>query len=346
MRASLNANHRLGKSLPQKIVIIRSLPGLGDMLCFIPAIRALHEALPEAQITLIGLSKVAHVVERFRHYLNDWLEFPGYPGIPEVPLSPKKTILFLNQVQQLNFDLALQMHGNGSCINSFAFLLGAKLTAGFYPSGQPCPDQHHFLPYPDQEPEVWRHLKLMQFLGVPLQGEHLEFPIFQSDWQAFEELASVYHLRQDKYICIHPGASTIDKCWAPQKFAKVADVLATQGFQIVLTGSESEVQLTESVAQTMQFPTINLAGKTNLGTIAALLKRSRLLICNDTGISHLAAALQVGSVVIFSNSDPQRWAPLDPQRHQVVVSKALASCLDQVLVAATTVLDREVAYAS
>jgi ADP-heptose:LPS heptosyltransferase len=68
----------------QKIVIVRSLPGLGDLLCIVPALRALRAALPEADITLLGLNEAKAFVQRFSNYLDHWLGFPGYLGIPEV----------------------------------------------------------------------------------------------------------------------------------------------------------------------------------------------------------------------------------------------------------------------
>ncbi len=303
---------------PKTVAIARALPGLGDFLCAVPAMRALRMALPEAEITLIGLPQTQKLVKRFSHLLNRWLEFPGYPGIPEVPLSPADILSSLSDRQRWQFDLVLQMHGSGLYMNGFVSLLNATHIAGFFPVQHYCPNPDSFIPYPDGEPEIWRHLHLLEFLGIPLQGTHIEFPLWESDWQELSAIANQYHLHWDRYICIHPGASVSDRRWHGCNFAAVADALAAQGWQIVLTGTTTEAGLTNAIAQAMHFPAIDLAGQTSLGGLAALLQNSRLLICNDTGVSHLAAALQVKSIVLFSNSDPQRWAPLDRQRHRIV----------------------------
>jgi ADP-heptose:LPS heptosyltransferase len=350
MNTPLDEKHRLGHPLPKKIVLVRSLPGLGDFLCVIPALRALRTALPSTQITMIGLPTTFSWQQQFNRYINEWLEFPGFPGIPEVSFCSQRTISFLTEIQSFNFDLALQMHGNGTHINSFTMLLGAKQTAGFYPPNHSCPDRDRFLPYPEHESEVWRHLRLLKLLGISPQGEQLEFSISQTDWQDFYRLLSCYSLQNQPYICIHPGASTIHRRWSCGRFAKVADTLAAQGFRIVLTGTQAEAELTHTVTQLMRFPAINLAGKTALGTLAALLKKSCLLICNDTGISHLAAALQVNSVVIFTQSDPVRWAPLDRRRHKVVIDSEYnqdkSLVIHQVLKEAIDLLHQEQVYAT
>lgn len=324
-----------------RIAIVRSLPGLGDLLCAVPAWRSLRAALPEAQVTLIGLPWARTFVERFSHYLDDFLEFPGYPGIPEVSPPFTKLPEFLATVQQQRFDLALQMHGSGIVSNQFTVLLGARVNAGFYLPDQYCPDADCFLPYPAHEPEVWRHLRLMEFLGIPLQGDVLEFPLSESDFSALHTIEEVRNLQAGEYVCVHPGASVRDRCWSPEKFAVVADALAARGFQVVLTGTAAEADLTKYVGEVMQARPIDLAGRTSVGAIAALLSTARLLVCNDTGVSHLAAALGVESVVIFSASDPKRWAPLDRDRHRIVNSIVSTITPDTVLSEVANLLSKE-----
>jgi ADP-heptose:LPS heptosyltransferase len=68
----------------------------------------------------------------------------------------------------------------------------------------------------------------------------------------------------------------------------------------------------------MQARSIDLAGKTTLGGLAALVARARLVVCNDTGVSHLAAALRTPTVVIASGSDTRRWSPVDRTLHRVL----------------------------
>jgi ADP-heptose:LPS heptosyltransferase len=342
----VGSNRHFGESLPQRVAIVRALPGLGDFLCLVPALRTLRAALPAAQITLISLPGAKDLSQRFPQYLDQILEFPGYPGIPEVPSSPQRILAFLSDMQA-KFDLALQLHGNGCYMNGFTLLLGATESAGFFPPDFPCPGEH-FLPYPAREPEIWRNLRLLEFLGMPLQGTQLEFPLWATDWQEFAALAQAHKLSEQHYICIHPGASVSDRCWSIQQFAVVADALAAQGWQIVLTGTTQEKRITQAIAQFMRFPVIDLAGQTSLGAIAALLAHSRLLICNDTGVSHLAAALQVNSVVIFTHSDPLRWAPLDRQRHRIVIAPEPGSEASStaVLTEVNSLLHPEVAYAS
>ncbi len=305
----------------ERIVIFRALQ-LGDLMCTVPAWRALRIAHPHAEITLVGLPWAKAFVQRFDHYLDWFIEFPGYPGLPEVAPRLASIPAFLQRMQAEHFDLALQMHGDGTDINPLIMLFGARDIAGFYLPGRYCPDKRHFLPYPAHEPEVWRHLRLMDWLGIPPQGTELEFPLHDADFVSLQELPEYNELKAGTYVCLHVGARSADRCWPPERFALVGDVLVASGLRVVLTGTSEELPLTQAVAQTMRTHPINLAGKTSLGALGALLSSACLLVSNDTGVSHVADALQVPSVII-AGFDTPRWAPLQSELHRVVYDPAL-----------------------
>ena len=299
-----------------RLVVVRALPGLGDFLCSVPALRSLRGAFPRAHITLVGLPLVQGLARRFSAYIDTLLPFPGYPGIPEGWGGSAPILPFLQQAQAHRYHLALQLHGSGLYSNPFTLLLGGERTAGFYRPGDYHPSSN-FLPYPEDLPESDRALALLVALGVPSQGRDLEFPIQAEERNAYRALTQKLHLKPP-YVCLHPGASTGDRRWSPEGFAAVGNALAQRGYSLVLTGTTAERAIAEAMARRLHYPALNLAGRTDLGTLAALLEGAALLVCNDTGVSHLAAALKVPSVVIFSNSDQRRWAPIDQQRHRAV----------------------------
>lgn len=300
---------------PKRVAVVRALRGLGDMLCVIPALRALRQAFPDASLELIGLPEVRWTLERFPHYLDEFVEFPGYPGIPEVPVHPARITRFLADFQG-RYDLALQMHGSGTNSNAFTLLLGAGTAAGYYLPAIWQADAGHFTPYPAHSHEIRIWTGLVEFLGHPATSVDLEFPVHDEDRRG---LAAIWKGAAERsYVCLHPGANEDARRWPAERFALVGDRLAGAGYQIVLTGDQGETELTAQIAARMARPAINLSGKTSLGGMAALLEGAALLVCNDTGVSHLAAAIGVPSVVVFAASEPQRWAPLDRELHRVV----------------------------
>jgi ADP-heptose:LPS heptosyltransferase len=182
---------------------------------------------------------------------------------------------------------------------------------------------------------------LAEQLGAPQTSDALEFPLRAADQAGASALRDAFRITRP-YVCVHPGARAEGRRWPPARFAAVADALAAQGFAIAITGSETERGIACQVAGAMRHPASNIAGRTDLGTLAALLASSSLVICNDTGVSHLADALRVPSVVVFSGSDPGRWAPSDRSLHRVVA----AGCTDrEVLCQANVLLRTEAVHA-
>lgn len=300
---------------PQRILVFRALK-LGDLLCAVPAFRALRRAYPDAHIALLSLPWAADFVRLFPAYFDEFIAFPGWPGLPEQELDPARTAAFLADMQARKWDLALQMQGNGTFVNAMLMLFGAKTTAGYFPKNNPeqlMDNPSLWMPYPEQEHEVKRHVQLMEFMGLQSTGYDLEFP----PTPASVALPNVLTNLDRPYVCIHAGGIS-GRRWPESQFAQVADKLAYQGFVIVLTGTQAEKPIVQRVQATMQQPVIDLAGQTDLPTLAAVLRHSALLVSNDTGVSHLAAACHVPSVVIFTSADPAEWAPLNTERHRVV----------------------------
>jgi ADP-heptose:LPS heptosyltransferase len=294
---------------PARVLVLRALE-LGDLLCSVPAFRSIRAAYPDAEITLLGLPWAESFVARFHAYLDRFLPFQGYPGLPEHPFDARRTTAFLKSLREERYDLAIQMHGSGLIVNPLISMLGARRIAGFFEPGQYCPDDQTFFPYPDSGPEIRRWLHLTEKLGMPSHGEELEFPLTQEDWDGFAGFTRSVGLNEEPYVCLHPGARSPDRRWAADKFARVGDALAAAGLRVFITGSDVEIEIAENVARQMERRGEVVAGKSDLGAIACLLAQATAYVGNDTGVAHIATALKTPGVLIFTGSDPKRWAPL------------------------------------
>ncbi|MBI5031690.1 MAG: glycosyltransferase family 9 protein [Chloroflexi bacterium] len=308
---------KLEPSAVERVVILRALH-LGDLLCTVPAFRAWRAAFPNAEIALIGLPWAHSFVERFRAYLDRFIEFPGWPGLPERTPLIDQIPAWLADLQREHFDLAIQMQGNGTVVNELVTLMGARHTTGFYLPDVFYPSEEHFFIYPEHTSEVQTYLHLVESLGLPVSSDELEFPLAEKDYVEFASIKDAQLLNLTSYVCIHPGAQYLTRRWSPEQFAVVGDALAARGFQIVLTGTKEEQAITNAVANAMHAPALDVASDTTLGALAVLLKGASLVVSNDTGISHMAAALAVPSIVVVLSSNVERWAPQNRALHRVL----------------------------
>lgn len=301
-----------------RIAIFRALAGLGDFLCVVPTLRAIRRARPDVGISYVGLAETRPLVGRFAAYVDEFIEFPGFPGLPERRPDVRRIPAFLTDVQERAFDLAIQLHGSGEQTNAIVTLFGARRMAGHYRKGSSPSDAARFLPWVDRCSEVRRGLRLTAHLGWPSDDETLEFPIAPGADDALDAIDGLGPGTPAPLVVVHPGATERARRWSPAGFAAVANELAADGCRVVVTGTAAERELTAGVARLVRQPVLDLAGRTSLDELAALLRHASLVVCNDTGVSHLAAALEVPSVVVFRASDVDRWAPLDRRRHRPV----------------------------
>ncbi len=301
-------NH-LDLARERNIVVFRALQ-LGDMLCAVPALRALRGAAPDARITLVGLPWATQFAQRFDGYIDAFLPFPGAEGLPEQQPRAGELQGFQAALRALDPDLAIQMHGDGSRTNAVVAGFGCQRSS--HARGTSAGTA-----WPESGTEPERLLRLTDSLGAPRLGEHLEFPLGAADRAELRASGLAEGLAPGGYFCVHPGARSRDKCWPVERFAQVADHLAQRwGLVPVFTGSASEADLAREVAQCMRTPARIAAGPISIGAMAALMDGARLLVCNDTGVSHIAAGLRLPSAVVFSKADIRRWSPADTALHR------------------------------
>lgn len=302
----------------KRVAVLRALM-LGDLLVAVPALRALRAALPDAHVTWIGLEPTRAMAGRLGHLIDDFLALPGYPGLPEVPHDASLLPRFLERARQRRFDLALQWHGSGPVVNGLVARLGARQLAGFCTAGDGAAPRGHaalFVPWPERGTEVDRLLVSAAHLGFPERGRHLEFPIGDEDRAALRH-AWPAHVACPSWVCLHPGSQLPSRRWSPSRFAAVGRALQAAGHTVVITGGAAERPLAEAVARGLLAPPVDLTGRTSLGALGALLAGARALVCNDTSVSHVAAAIGCPSVVVSLGADVARWRP-GAERHRVV----------------------------
>jgi ADP-heptose:LPS heptosyltransferase len=306
-----------------RIAVLRA-NGLGDFLFATPALRALAKAFPQATITYLGLPWLRPFVEGRYPYINDVWTVPPYDGIRRSPDPPEvaaaETDRFFRACQAAPFDLAIQMHGGGVQSNPFLLRLGARHTLGL--TGRGVTPLERNLRYQFYQPEVMRYLELVAQIGVPSDGWQMDAPERPGDE---DRLRAVWpDLPAGAVIVLNPGASDLRRRWPIERFAAIADHIAASGTGVVaVTGALTERALAQQLRRLTRVPVVDLVGQLDLGATVALLRRSRLVVSNDTGLSNLAFAVNVPSVVIYWCGNVITAGPFTRRQFRPVLSWTL-----------------------
>ena len=289
---------------------------LGDFLCATPAFRSLRAALPEADITLIGLPFVHDLVARSPS-LDRFEPFPGYPGIAEQFFVPADALHFFTRMQAERFDLVIQLHGTGVYANPVALMLGGGRTAGLIRPGDDLGLLDAAFPMPPTGHHVHRLQAFMAFLGAPPLGVAYDFPLSLED--RLDADALLAHSPKP-LIGIHAGSWEVTKRWPGKRFAAVALALRRRyGGTVVLIGAGNTASTGDEIESMLGSSCLNLVDRTSLGVLGAVIHRFTVLITNDSGPAHIAHALRTPSVTVFRATAPEEWGALDSHHHAAVL---------------------------
>ena len=297
----------------RSVLLVRLRVGLGDLLCTVPAVRALRAARPDLHVALATWPEMSGVVARMATWVDELVPFPGAPGIPE--RTPDGTLpQWSAAMVERRWDLAVQAYGDNAAANAVTAATGARRVGGFAPTGATGLDPALHLPYPAARHEVDRHLVLLEHLGLPAGAPRgLEWPLTAEDEQA----ARAPGLTAGAYAVLHPGATSASRRWPVERFAEVADGLADAGLAVAVGGVPGEAATTRAVVAACRAPVVDLTGRTSLGAYAVLLRDAAVVVANDTGTAHLSAAVGGRVVTLFLSGDPVRWR--HPAHLQTVV---------------------------
>jgi heptosyltransferase-2 len=144
-------------------------------------------------------------------------------------------------------------------------------------------------------------LDLVAALGCPARGTHLELFVADEEERAAGRVLAAARVAADEPLALlAPGASFGPaKLWPAERFAAVGDALAAAGARVAVVGAPEEATLAAALAAAMRAPAAVLAGRLDLGALKAVVRRARVLVCNDAGARHVAVALGVPVVVLF-----------------------------------------------
>lgn len=299
---------------------------LGDVLLTTPAIQALRVAQPSAKVTALAGAWSAEVLAAYPEIdLVLTVPFPGFTRLPKQGLlTPYSMALnWARKVRQLKVETAIILRPDHWWGALLAYIAGIPNRVGY-----DLPDVRPFLtrPIPYLEGHaVSQSMKLVEFwTGRLLESEtKLRFPVAEEDREYITGLLADNGIpRERSVVVIHPGAGTPIKRWQPENWGVVADRLVERlDAAVVFTGSDAEHKQIWQVMGRMRHRGVSLAGDTNIGQLAALFERARVVLGSDSGPLHLAVACGAPTVHLFGPADPAEFGPWgDPHRQIVLTS--------------------------
>ena len=303
---------------PQRILIVRQHNQMGDMVCATPALRAIKETFPAAEIALVT-APVNEEVVRHNPHLDRVITFDRrmwrHPGL---------FFRFLSGVRNFRAEVAFVLSSVSFSVTSasIALMSGARYVVG----GDSTPfgwdiSRHAFsLVMPSEPiptvPAVEHNLAPLRAIGITTDNTSTVVV------PALEETALARRILADLNLspgfwALHPGAGKKQNIWPAERFAEVAGRAAAAGHQVLILHGPADSGPLARLTELLEGTTVSVAPACPVGVGAALLQLADRFLCNDTGVMHMAGALRVPTVALFGPTDPALWQP--PAREVVVV---------------------------
>ncbi len=293
---------------PARILVIK-LRYVGDVLLATPVLSRLREGFPKAHLAMLVNAGTEEIVQ-------------GHPALDEVLVVEKGPLLrqwrFIRTLRDRRFDLVVDLtDGDRSAL--LARLSGAPVRIGYNSEGRWRGRLYTEIMQPDRfgMHTVGYHLAATEALGLTGPPPPPILTVSPEGRHAADRLLQEAGIEPARPLaCLHPGARWWFKSWPSERFAALADRIQTEtAAQALFLGGEQDRDVGSRIAERMTTPHRTLIGRTGLKELAAVLERAALMISNDNGPMHMAAALGVQVIGLFGPSDPAIWGPWGEGHH-------------------------------
>jgi len=302
-------------------ILIRGPNWVGDAVLAIPAMKAVRHHFPNAEITLLVRPWVAGLFTSAPFVDKVWSE--------EKPSGLAEWTRMARAIRTGSFDLGLLLP------NSFEsalmmFLGRVPRRIGYATDGRRWMLTNSIAPAAAHQHQVHYYLDLVKTLSAKTETPSIEIKAASAERTEARTLLKAEGIANDaKFLVLNPGAAYGSaKRWNEERFAAVADTLAGElNLSVVLIGSEKERPIAEQIRAVMKTRSAVLTGKTSLETLIGVLAESSLMVTNDSGPMHIAAALGVPTVAVFGSTDERVTGPYGPRARIVKHVVECSPCL-------------------
>jgi len=300
-----------------KNILIIKPSSLGDVVLALPALSALRKSFPDANISWLIRPEFAPLIQNHPHLTDIILFDRKFLGKAWYHVGAFGSLVSLiSRLRQSKFDAVIDLQGLFRTA-SLAWLSGCKKRLGMANARELARIfyTHRITQDEDCIHLVDYYLKIIRTAGASETQVQFVLPQDPAAAGSISTLLTSHNIKPDSYVVFVPGSARSDKCWPIQRFAALADKISSQfHLSIVATGTASETSIVENLKALTNVPITNFAGLTNLTELIALLRAARLVVSNDTGPGHIAAALGAPLVLIFGPTNPARVAPYGRSR--------------------------------
>jgi len=323
-------NNEIDWKKVNRVLVVR-LRSIGDTVLATPSLTALRRFMPEAQIDVLLEDWVAPVLENF-DAVDNILTFQKD--------DLKSRLQTAWKIRRNKYDVAFNLHG-GTTGTFFVRVSGAKHRVGFENYQYKFLYNHLLFSASDFWQKEYTHsaeqqLALLGFVGVPvLDKPKSRLAVTEKSLKLLEEKFNAKAQRRedakfflteknevlfDNFALIHPAAAFETKRWATENFARAAEYLSAKGLPTIAVATKKERGVLDNLEKLADVPILTFDDLT-LPEITALASRAKIFVGNDSGIAHIAAAVQTPSVVIFGSSNINHWRPWTDAPNAIVYEK-------------------------